>query len=42
MSYALATYGVVIAGVLTYAAWLAHARRRLEHELAKRPLPNPS
>ena len=40
MSYALATYGVVIAGVLAYAAWLARARRRLERELAARPFPN--
>ena len=40
MSYALAAYGVVIAGVLAYATWLASARRRLEHELATRPLPN--
>ena len=40
MSYALATYGVVIAGVLAYAVWLAHTRRRLEHELATRPVSN--
>jgi CcmD family protein len=40
VSYALATYGVVIAGVLAYAAWLARARRRLERELAARPFPN--
>ena len=40
MRYALATYGLVIAGVLTYAAWLARTRRRLERELATRRLPN--
>ena len=40
MSYALATYGVVIVGVLGYAAWLAHTRRRLERELATRPVSN--
>ena len=40
MSYALVSYGVVIVGVLAYAAWLAHARRQLEHELEMRPLPN--
>jgi len=40
LSYALATYGVVIAGVLAYAAWLARTRRRLERELATLPLPN--
>ena len=38
--HALATYGVVIAGVLAYAAWLARARRRLERELAARLFPN--
>jgi CcmD family protein len=40
VSYALASYGVVIAGVLAYGAWLARARRRLERELAAHPFPN--
>ena len=40
MSYALTAYGVVIVGVLAYASWLARSRRRLESELAPRPLPN--
>jgi CcmD family protein len=40
VSYALAAYGLVIAGVLAYATWLANTRRRLERELAARPLPN--
>ena len=40
MSYALATYGLVIVGVLAYAGWLARTRRRLATELAMRPLPN--
>ena len=37
MSYALAAYGVVIGGVLAYAAWLAHTRRRLARALAAPP-----
>jgi CcmD family protein len=40
VSYALATYGVVIVGVLAYAAWLSRTRRQLQHELARRSLPN--
>ena len=40
MSYALATYGLVIVGVLAYAAWLTRTRRRLERELATLALPN--
>ena len=33
MSYAVATYALVIAGVLAYAARLARSRRRLAAEL---------
>ncbi len=33
MSYALACYAVVVAGVLGYAARLQQARRRLSREL---------
>jgi hypothetical protein len=39
MSYALAAYAVVVAGLATYAAWLARARRRLR-ELLDRPARN--
>jgi hypothetical protein len=40
MSYALAAYGVVVGGVLAYAAWLARTRRRLTRELAAQAVPN--
>jgi CcmD family protein len=33
VSYAVAAYLVVIAGIAAYAAWLARARRQLEREL---------
>ena len=37
MSYALAAYALVVAGLAAYAAWLARARRRLQRELLDRP-----
>ena len=40
MIHAVASYGLVIAGVLAYAAWLARARQRLAGELVARRQPN--
>jgi hypothetical protein len=36
VSYAIVTYGLVLAGVLGYAAHLARVRRRLAAELRTR------
>ena len=33
MSYALASYALVVAGLAAYGAWLARTRRQLEREL---------
>lgn len=40
MSYALASYALIAAGVLGYALQLARTRRRLVHELRERSQPN--
>lgn len=40
MSYAVATYALVIAGVLAYAARLTRSRRRLADELETRSRSN--
>jgi len=33
MSYAVASYALVVGGLVAYGAWLARSRRRLEREL---------
>jgi hypothetical protein len=40
VSYAVATYALVVAGVLAYAARLMRARRRLAAELGARSRSN--
>ena len=36
MSYAVAAYGVVLAGLLAYASWLLRTRERLAREVRAR------
>jgi len=40
VSYALASYTLVVAGLLAYGAWLARTRRQLERELGGSPKRN--